>query len=349
VPRVLHRLPQMPAAFPVQWQSNARIDTASTRLAVALAISLLVHALGYATWRVAPAISKTVKSAVARILPKALKEFEPKFQPAPPPPVKRDVPLFFVEVDPALATIDPPKETKNYSTHNSVAANPEPKKADVPKIDGTQKNVMRTADVEKSQPKPLQPAPLDLKLSEPKLVESNPKPLPQIGDLALAKVESKPLPPSKGDGDKNSDSPPPPKPRTVAEAKARMAPLAGRKMDQAGGVPNQRAHIALDAKGSPFGNYDSVFISMVEQRWYALLENNRFMLDRRGKVSLTFELHFDGRITKLETKEKTVDDMWAILCQKAILDPVPFPKWPREMRQIVGSDVREVQFTFFYD
>ena len=337
----------MSAAFPIRWQSESRLERAGARLLLALVFSLVIHGLCYVTWKIAPAASARMKSAIARVLPKEFAEFEPDFRPLPPP-LKREIPIHFVEVDPALAAAQPPKETKNYSTHDSIAANPEPKKADVPKIDGTQKNVVRTMDSDKSQPKPLQPAPLDVKLVEPKPQEANPKPLPQVGDLAMAKVESKPGPASKGDGDQITDRPLA-KPRTVAEAKARMAPLAGRKIEQQGGVPNQRPHIALDAKGSPFGNYDAVFISMVEQRWYALLENNRFMLDRRGKVALTFELHYDGRITKLETQEKTVDDVWAILCQKAILDPAPFPKWPREMRQVVGSDVREIKFTFFYD
>jgi hypothetical protein len=336
----------MPAAFPVRWQFETRLDRFNNRLAVALAISLFLHGLCYLTWKASPTISAMVKSFAERVLPKKLLE-RPPARPLEAR-AKREVPMVFVEVDPALASVVPPKETPNYSTHNSLAANPEPKKADVPKIDGTQKHVIRTVDNDRPQPKPLQPAPIEPKVAESKPVESNPKPLPEVGDLAMAKVEAKPLQPSKGDGDKEPEKPRD-KPRTVAEAKARMAPLAGRKMEQEGGVPNQRPHVSLDARGSPFGNYDAVFISMVEQRWYALLENNRFMLDRRGKVSLTFQLHYDGRITNLETDEKTVDDVWAILCQKAILDPSPFPKWPTQMRQVVGSDVREVRFTFYYD
>ena len=119
-------------------------------------------------------------------------------------------------------------------------------------------------------------------------------------------------------------------------------------MQQDGGV-QQRAHIRLDAKGSPFGNYDSVFVSIVQERWYALLDNNRFMLDRRGKVALAFRMHYDGRISRLETDENTVGDVLSVLCQKSILDPAPFPKWPAEMRQIVGTDYRDVKFTFYYD
>ena len=73
------------------------------------------------------------------------------------------------------------------------------------------------------------------------------------------------------------------------------------------------------------------------------------VLDRRGKVSLAFRLHYDGRISRLETDENTVGDVLSVLCQKSILDPAPFPKWPTEMRQIVGTDYRDVKFTFYYD
>jgi hypothetical protein len=155
------------------------------------------------------------------------------------------------------------------------------------------------------------------------------------------------LQPDTGTAEKQIEKPAD-KPRTVREAMARNAGLLGQKMQQDGGV-QRRAHIALDAKGSPFGNYDAVFIGIVQERWYALLENNHFMLDRRGKVVLTFELHYDGRITKLQSDENTVGDLLGLLCQKAIQDPSPFPKWPPQMRQVVGSDVREVRFTFYYD
>ena len=111
----------------------------------------------------------------------------------------------------------------------------------------------------------------------------------------------------------------------------------------------KRAHISLDAKGSPFGNYDSTFISIVQERWYQALAENRFMLDRHGKVAVTFRLHFDGRITALVSEENTVGDVLGLLCEKAILDPAPFPKWPSDMRKMVGSDVRDVRFTFYYD
>jgi hypothetical protein len=209
---------------------------------------------------------------------------------------------------------------------------------------------LRTTDNPKPQPKPLQPAPTpEPKPAEPKEPEAaKPKPAPEIGDLALAKPQPKVLEPNKSPSDSAAEKPYE-KPRTIREAMQRNPTLAGQKMQQEGGV-QKHAHVAMvDAKGSPFGNYDNVFIALVQERWYNLLDNNHFMMDRRGQVVLTFRLHYDGRITELETDENTVGDVLGLLCQKAVLDPSPFPKWPTEMRQRVGTDYRDVRFTFFYD
>ena len=340
----------MPAAFPIrwQWQFDRRIDTTNKRLVVALLVSLILHAAAFTGWVVAPAVSSFAKGLISNILPKKFSEMRPDPR-RNEPRAKREVPLVFVEVDPALASVEPPKETKNYSTRNSIAANEQPKNTEVPKIDGSQTRVVRTTDNPKPQPKPLQPAPApEPKSKDPSETEVKPQPAPPAGDLALAKAPPKTIEPNPSPGEAPAEKPRE-KPRTLREAMLRNPALAGAKSQQEGGV-QKRAHVAMvDAKGSPFGNYDNVFIAIVQERWYNLLENNRFMMDRRGKVALTFRLHYDGRITQLETDENTVGDLLGLLCQKAILDPAPFPKWPTEMRQRVEVDYRDVRFTFFYD
>jgi hypothetical protein len=156
------------------------------------------------------------------------------------------------------------------------------------------------------------------------------------------------VPTTRPEGDKPIEKPRE-KPRTLQEARARNPAIAGEKTQQEGGV-ERRAHVAMvDARRSPFGNYDAVFIGLVQARWYQLLDNNQYMLDRRGKVALTFRLYYDGRISQLEMTENGVGDMLSLLCQKAILDPTPYPRWPTDMRQLVGGDYREVRFTFYYD
>jgi hypothetical protein len=45
----------------------------------------------------------------------------------------------------------------------------------------------------------------------------------------------------------------------------------------------------------------------------------------------------------------TVGDVLALICQRAVLDPAPFPKWPTPMRHAIREDFRDVRFTFYYD
>ena len=340
----------MPAAYPIRWHIDWRLESARQRLAVALAISLVLHTIFAGAWLIAPATAAFFKQAFERVPVKPRAQAQPELEEPPAP--KREVPMVFVEIDPAQASPEPPKVTKNYSTENSLPANPIPKEAETPKIEGKQTPVVRTQDAPKPEPKPLQPKPPEPTPPDEKATtepEVKPVSKPPPGDLALSKPIPKALELTPNKEGEQPASQPRSKPRTLQEARARNPALAGEKSSQEGGVP-RRAHIAMvDARRSPFGNYDSVFISMVQARWYQLLDNNQYMQDRRGKVTITFRLHYDGRISQMEMAENTVGDMLSLLCQKSVLDPAPFPKWPRDMRQIVGNDYREVKFTFYYD
>lgn len=317
-----------------------------------------------------------------------------------------EIPLTFVEVDPAAVAAQPPKNPKFYSTHDTVAVNPEPNRESQPKIEGKQTKLARLFDNPKPQPKP-EPQPLqptfpkqpqppsaatapketestqvrddaksDAK-SEParplenlaaRTFEKTPEPPDlkppggdSIGDLALATPQKVTLPnKATGAGAPVSANPliaepsPPQqrqRPRTLAQAYAQNPSLAGRTMQQDGGVSRPGRIVSVDAKGSLFGVYDAAFIAAVEERWYQLIDSyrdNRGVL-RQGKVVLDFKLRFDGRITDLGVHEKTVDEILGVLCQRAVLDPAPFARWPAAMRQMIGTDQREVRFTFYYE
>jgi outer membrane biosynthesis protein TonB len=341
----------VPAAYPIRWQSERRTDSANKRLAMALVVSLVLHGLGYATWRVSPAIAAAVKSISERVLPRKFTELQPAPTPkTAEPKLKREVPMVFVEVDPAQATPEPPKETKNYSTHNSIAANPEPKKMDVPKIDGTQKHVQRTTDNEKPQPKPLQPAPLTPKAEEPKPVEPTPPPPAQpkieVGDLAMVKkTETKPVQPEKTESEKPLEKPRK-KPTKLSEVLPKIPALAGMKIQQDGGTPTP-GRVSLSARGTDYGEYDRELVRAVQQVWWQQIEEARY--NRHGMVKVAFVLHSDGRVSNLEVLETTVDAYGATLCQIAIDKPKNYGEWPKAMLQQIGKLTREVTFTFYYD
>ena len=132
--------------------------------------------------------------------------------------------------------------------------------------------------------------------------------------------------------------------RTLAAARQQKN-LVGQKTLQDGGVKN-RGKISLDVKGSPFGTYDAAFIAAVQQRWYDLLETTS--VQRSGKVVLEFRLNHDGRITAMQMSDNEVGEILGIICQRAVLDPAPFGKWPEDMRRMIGNTHREVTFTFYY-
>ena len=74
-------------------------------------------------------------------------------------PVSEELPLEFVEVDPAAAVKEAPKDAKYYSSQNSKAANVEAKvETQAPKIDGNQTHVPKAENVVKPKAFPLQPS-----------------------------------------------------------------------------------------------------------------------------------------------------------------------------------------------
>jgi hypothetical protein len=162
------------------------------------------------------------------------------------------------------------------------------------------------------------------------------RPAETPGDLALRK-------PDTSEGTENAARRE--RPRTLAAARAQRN-LAGEKTLQDGGVKN-RGRISLDVKGSPFGTYDAAFIAAVQQRWYDLLETTPYV-QRSGKVVLEFRLNHDGRITDMQMADNEVGDILGIVCQRAVMDPAPFGKWPDDMRRMIGNTYREVTFTFYY-
>jgi hypothetical protein len=324
-----------------------------SRLAWAFGISLVIHLLSYGTYK-----------EVSRHhwldnlhLPSWLQRLRPPPRTALQDPKllallqqqQREPPLMFVEVNPAVATPEPPKEAKFYSDKNSLAANPKAdKETGVPRIDGTRTEVPRTETVTRPTAAPLQPAlPAQPKptaeRTETQAEELRARPVVPPGDLVMAKPELV-AQPDTGQAAQT-------RPRTVEEAKARLAQaggLAGEKMKQDGGVKRVRMQAAFDARATPFGAYDAAVIAAVQNRWYYLLDSGNFARERTGKVVLEFKLWHDGRITDMKVQENTVDELLCLLCQKAVLDPAPYEKWPSDMRRLFPKDFREVTFTFYY-
>jgi hypothetical protein len=322
---------------------SLRLERAETsRLAWAFALSLAFHLLVFGTYQTGKKYNlwQDLHWPAWLHAPKILQEVFKKKE-SQPPPQPQDVPLMFVNVNPAQATAEAPKDAKFYSDKNSRAANPEPdKNTAIPKISGKQIEVPKTEDVPREKFTPLQPA-RPVQPAQEAQPELKPKPAQPPGDLVMAKPEPKP----RLDDGQDTQS----RPRTLKEALARQQnnQLPGEKMKQDGGVQRRHEMASLDTKATPFGAYDAELVRAISQRWFTLLDEREYASDSRGKVVLQFRLHYDGRITDMNVADNTAGEVLGLICQKAVLDPAPFAVWPSDMRRTLG-DVRSIQFTFYY-
>jgi hypothetical protein len=292
---------------------NVRDFASRNPLAAALGISLAVHLTLFTTWRIgkhlhwwdhqATWLLNLNKKRSVKVLAKQLQAQQQQRQ--------REIPLTFIEVDPQLATPEPPpKQTEYYGAANAKAAVPEPtREAEKPKVDGTQTQIAKTETVPRLNPQPLQPS----------------QPQEDPGDTVTVPTKEKV--------------------RTLAKARDQKN-LPGEKVKQDGAAP-RRGRISFDVAATPFGAYDAAFIAAVQQRWYDILDNTSFT-QRPGKVVLEFRLKYDGTIIEMRQKESEVGEVLGLICQKAVLDPAPYAPWPRDMRALFTQGFRDVKFTFIY-
>ncbi|HEY5297815.1 MAG TPA: hypothetical protein VIK59_07805 [Verrucomicrobiae bacterium] len=295
------------------------------RLALALLLSLALHLLVWGGYE----LNKEFN--ILGRLPVHKKKIAAQTQPV----VQEAEPQIFLDV--TEASPEAPKKAKYYSDKNSRAADKESADSNVPKLNGSQTDFMKLQNSPRSKNSSAPPPP------EPQLAKNEtqpqPKPVVKAGD-------GSPAPPQNLPEQKVS---PPPRPRTLKEARADMQGLhPGVESQTEGGTRRAALVPSLDAKATPFGEYDGRFIEAVRQRWYDLLDSHGFAADRTGKVTLRFHLNYDGRITDMQVLDNSVGELLCLFCQDAVTDPAPFAPWPSDMRRIVGENYREITFTFYY-
>ena len=302
-------------------------------------LSLLIHlaaALGYLLG-VFPKVEKLMAAVVPELID--LKSLEQQRE--------RQRSVIFLEVPPSMASEEAPDNSEFYSNQNSKSADEQTEKeTPKPKIDGTQEKVPRIVDSEpESPPKPPKPEP-ESKPKPPK-PEPEPKPEPPKSEPAPPKAETlNPIQAKPQPEPKPEPKPQPRRPRTVAEAR-QLAMIQGEKIKQDGGVKKRATIVGLDAKASPFGDYDARLIAAIQNRWNQSL--NLHYVPSVGQVVLTFNLWSDGKVTNVQVERKSVDELLALKCKIAVEDPAPYEPWPEKMRDEIGSDRRFVRFTFYYN
>jgi hypothetical protein len=314
-----------------------------SRLAWALAISLALHLISYGGYELGKKNNVGQQLHWPAWLQQTKMFASPSKQPAHPP-VPQEVPLMFVDVNPQQATAEAPKNAKFYSSKNSQAANPDiDKDTDIPKITGKQTEIVKAEDTQRTKYDKLQPDFAQLARDREAAEQAKPKTTKPPGDIVMAKPD---VTLRQDDGFTEHS-----RPRTIKEALMRQnrTQLVGEKMKQDGGVSRNRIVPSFDAKATLFGSYDAELIEAIQSRWYDLLDQVSYNSYRHGRVVVQFRLNYDGRITDMRIVESTVGEMLALLCQKAILDPAPYDKWPQEMRQMAEKDYRDISFSFYYN
>ena len=104
---------------------------------------------------------------------------------------------------------------------------------------------------------------------------------------------------------------------------------------------------AFNVAGSPFGEYDKALIFAVQSRWYAVLNEKRMDV-HAGTVVLLFDLRADGSVTNMAIKENSAGFDLGLYCEKAVVESAPFAPLPESLQRLIGSDTREIIFTFYY-
>jgi periplasmic protein TonB len=298
----------------------------SRRLALALALSLAAHLL---TWGGYEA-GKDLGWWQVWHWPTWLQHLAQKLEAVPAPVVNYEPPLEFATVE--QPSTEAPENAKYYSDKNSRAANPDADRdTDKPELNGKQTDVPKTEDVPRPDFNKLQPAPPAPQQPQMQLAMN-------AGDLTLGRPQ-----------DSREQKPVQPRPRTLQQALAQQANhLPGVQMKQEGGVHRVALGSSLDVKATAFGAYDAAIVEAVSQRWYDLLDQHNFAMDRTGKVTLRFRLNYDGTVTDMEVPENTVGELLSLVCRDAIEESAPFAPWPSDMRRMIGQNYREITFTFYY-
>jgi hypothetical protein len=351
-------------AFPMSFVMNKSAVRRKLKdpLTVALALSLGLHLAAALTWKLGERLDWWKPGHLPKWVQviQHLGTVAPEQKQASAKQAKQETLMTFIEVDPSLVAA-PPEDAEHYGAVSTRAGNQKPVDTTKPrpKIDGREQPFEKTTEnrpltketEEPSKAFPLQPdfkaAQSPDKVSE-KQSKAGEQKVEEQGETLMAKAEPRPKKgatfgdPGEGLAAENQQRA---RPRTLAEAAARRGGVPGERTRTEGGVLNE-SPLAFNVKGTPFGAYDARFVDAVRESWYQAMGTQ--VTGGGGDVQVRFNLLSDGRITDLEVVRTTVDQLLTYYCRRAIEMPAPFEEWPPEMRREIGSNKREITFTFHY-
>ncbi|HIG26462.1 MAG TPA: hypothetical protein EYQ50_01175 [Verrucomicrobiales bacterium] len=307
----------------------------------------------------------------ATVLPKAARTELANQQPTPP---TKSQPNIFVRVHSDSESL-PPEDTPYYSDQNSTASDAsEEDSSQSPEIDGSQETILETrdspmissSDNSQSDPSEKESAtdeqiaitehPPLLKETEAEFESLNPTSpttpdtISESGELLVPTPveDSRPLE-ALNLLTSGSDQPATPRKKFRPRLLSQVPGYAEQKIRQKGGTEKWSIEAGLDVMQTPFGSYDRAMIEAIRQHWFDLLIERDFTHQRTGRVVIEFKLHYTGKITDLDISENKVGPLLGLLCQMAVRNPSPFPKWPKNLTMIHGRNYRNIRFTFHYN
>jgi hypothetical protein len=320
----------------------------------AVLVSLVLHVLAFLCWQHRETLGRM---AVFRPLAKVFAGAPARPKPLPvtptitfvqePAPQRREERRQqFIETDASQVTGEEPKNARFYSANSTVAANPDNpagKTGDTPYLDGQETRLASTANVHPQPPSDgaTAPAPRPAKpqaTSQP-VAQKKPDPAKKVAETGM-KVDDKkqmamldqPVEPARPVKTARAGSN-----RAIATTKSRATTMGVSRI----GIS------AFNVAGSPFGEYDKALIFAVQSRWYAVLNEKRMDV-HAGTVVLQFDLRADGAVANMLMKENSAGPALGLYCEKAIVESAPFAPLPESLRRLIGSDAREIMFTFYY-
>ena len=347
---------------------------------LAVLASLALHVLMFMGWQNRAMLGRL---ALFRPLAKAFANAPARPQPTPvaptitfvqePAPQRAADHRQFIETDPSQVTGEEPKNARFYSANSTVAANPENpsgKLDETPYLAGKETRLSSTDDVVPGAPAaPVPPrvaAPVLPPPVAPPVQVAAPKPAePKIeaAETGLKVAETKQValldPPAHSvetGGPVSAPAPSvtapvsPPSPPTVptpVPGSGSNREIAARKSHLMVAGVSRIGIAAFNVASSPFGEYDRALIRAVQNRWYALIDQNR-LYEHTGTVVLHFELLADGTVHDLTTKDNSAGITLGLFCEKAIVESAPFAPLPESLQRLIGGDPREIVFTFYY-
>ena len=135
-------------------------------------------------------------------------------------------------------------------------------------------------------------------------------------------------------------------PRHYKQLKSRTSERSP-ELEESKNAGRMKSDLAFDETAKPlFRAYFREVSRSVRSRWLELFDAGPLGAERTGRVVLQVNLHQDGRVSDVKVLESTGGEDLSELCQKAVLEPSPFPRWPAEMRKQVADGFRKTTLTF---